>query len=121
MINHEEFERKVKSMSAHDIIMSMVNGLRKPKTKIDMNTYGAIREGICFGCAATNAVLHIMDANEEGVKSHVAYTEYDGSPVRGFERAINQLRMGEVDIYNEWAMPMSSLRLPPYRGKNYRN
>lgn len=113
-MNYKEFERKIRSMSAHDIIMSMVEGLRNPKTKIDMGTYRAIRNGVCFGCAATNAVLHIMNANEEEVRSHVAYRQKcDNFQLRYFEYAINRLRLGWLDWYNEYAAHLGLAQIVP--------
>lgn len=104
-MNRTDFENKVKSMTAHDIIMAMVEGLRNPRTKIDMGTYGKMEEGICYGCAATNAVLHIMEANEEEVVGHILECEneiYDDFLFK-FERAIDYLRGGNVDNYNGYA------------------
>src|SRR5690606_32735940 len=100
-MNYQEFEKKVKSMTAHDIIMAMVEGLRNPRTKIDMRTFGKMEEGICYGCAATNAVLHIMEAKDEEVVGHILECEnetYDDFLFR-FERAIDYLRGGDVDNY----------------------
>src|SRR5690606_4387729 len=112
-----------KSMSAHDIIMAMVEGLRQPRTEIDMMTFGEIKEGICFGCAATNAILHIMNANEEEVKDHVLECEerlnHTSSFVDRFEMGIHCLRCGSVGGYNRYAegafapiTPMPDSRLP---------
>jgi len=53
------FRQQVLSMTAGEIIMSMVKGLEKPVTKIDMDTYGQTRDGVCYGCAATNTVCKI--------------------------------------------------------------
>lgn len=100
-MEYKQFENKVKSMSAYDIIMAMVEGLRNPRTRIDMSTFGSIRNGICYGCAATNAILHIMNANGEEVKSHVTYTSTcDDSPLYEFECAINDLRCGLLGSCN---------------------
>src|SRR5690606_29411818 len=104
-MNYQEFENKVKSMSAHDIIMSMVDGLRNPRTKIDMSTYGLIINGICYGSAATNAILHIMDAKEEEVKDHIHTSQsWNNCPlvVSQFELAIERLRKGYVHLYNRF-------------------
>ncbi len=118
MINYQEFEEKIKSMSAYDIIMAMVEGLRNPKTRIDMSTFGLMIEGICFGCAATNAILHIMDANGEEVKSHVTYASiYDDYPLYGFESAINDLRCGLLVTYNANATRLGLARITPMPGQ----
>lgn len=118
MIDYKEFGEKIKSMSAHDIIMAMVVGLRNPKTKIDMSSFGEMRDGICFGCAATNAILHIINANEEQVKSHVAYIDnYDDSPLRSFECAIDYLRLGRPEFYNENAKRHGFAQITPMPGQ----
>lgn len=123
-MNYTEFENKVKSMTAHDIIMSMVYGLRSPRTKIDMSTFGEIKEGTCYGCAATNLILNIMDINEDKVVYHILARESmaHGDDFLGqFENAIDLLRLGQVHYYNSYAMsygfapitPMPDFRLPP--------
>lgn len=118
MINYKEFKEKIRTMSAHDIIMSMVEGLRNPRTKIDMGTFGDIRDGICFGCAATNAILHIMEANEDEVKSHITYgPSNDYPPLWYFEHAIDLLRMGLPNIYNEWAKAHGFAQIIPIPGQ----
>lgn len=119
MIDYKEFENKIKSMSAYDIIMAMVEGLRNPRTRIDMDTFGLMIEGICFGCAATNAILHIMDANEEEVKSHVLYIKSDdcSRAVYFFERAINLLRMGRLESYNAYVKDLGFAQITPIPGQ----
>ena len=57
MINN--FKEKVQAMSAKEIIMAMVEGLRNPVTKIHMGTYGKVEGDVCYGCAATNAICKI--------------------------------------------------------------
>src|SRR5690606_9344937 len=118
-MNYTEFEKKVKSMSAHDIIMAMVDGLRNPRTKINMRTFGEIRDGICYGCAATNAVLRIMDAKEEEVEEHFhgrRSDSYKASPLWQFESAINFLRCGMVGLYNECAAEIGIAPITPMPG-----
>lgn len=120
MISYKEIEEKIKSMSAHDIIMAMVEGLRNPKTKIDMSTFGEIRGEVCYGCAVTNAIMHIIDANENEVKSHVirrsAYA-FSGSFLSEFESAIDYLRMGYAHYYNSCAMQAGFAQITPMPGQ----
>ena len=120
MISYAGFEQKVKTMSAHDIIMAMVEGLRNPKTKIDMSTFGEIRREVCYGCAVTNAILHIIDADENEVKSHVtrrsAYA-FSGSFLSEFESAIDYLRMGYAHYYNSCAMQAGFAQITPMPGQ----
>ena len=118
-MNYQEFENKVKSMSAHDIIMSMVDGLRYPRTEIDMYTFGYEEDGICYGCAATNAILHIMDANKEEVEDHIdgrRAAGYKASTTKQFEYAIDQLRKGSVSGYNRWAKDCGIAQITPIPG-----
>src|SRR5690606_17130474 len=118
-MNYKELEKKVKSMTAHDIIMAMVEGLRNPRTKIDMDTFGGIRDGICYGCAATNAILHIMDAEEEEVRDHILECEshaYRTLNLSIFENAIDYLRRGMVDLYNQYASHLGIAQVTPMLG-----
>lgn len=51
---------KIKSMNVKNIIIVMVESLRKPQTKIDMGTWGEKYEDcFCYGCAATNTICKI--------------------------------------------------------------
>lgn len=119
-MNYQEFENKVKSMTAHDIIMAMVDGLRQPRTKIDMSTFGEIEEGICYGCAATNAILHIMEVKEEEeIKDHIrTFPDYRLCPpfVTHFESAMDYLRRGRVDGYNYFTAKLGIAPITPMPG-----
>lgn len=118
MIDYAEFERKVKSMSAYDIIMAMVGGLRNPKTKIDMGTFGKMRDGICFGCAATNAILTIMNANKKEVEGHSKLrSTHNDYLLRGFEHAIDMLRCGRLDFYNAHVKGVGLAQIIPMPGQ----
>ena len=118
MIDYKEIEEKIKSMSAHDIIMSMVEGLRNPKARVDMGTYGAMRKGVCYVHAATNAILHIVDANEEEVEAYVKYrstcVDY---PLWGLKGAIGRLSLGWMDSYNEYAKALGFAQIVPIPGQ----
>ncbi len=106
------FRQQILSMTAGEIIMAMVKGLEKPQTLIDMGTYGATRvrdqKIVCYGCAATNTVCQIS-----GVKFTPKNIDYTGDRARtikssydfltNFEWAINELRKGYVEGYNEYA------------------
>lgn len=119
-MDYKQFETKVKSMTSHDIIMSMVDGLRQPRTEIDMGTFGDMEGSICYGCAATNAILHIMNANEEEVKDHIyGWESFANRPsaVYIFESAIDRLRRGMVDLYNQYAMDGGFAPITPIPGQ----
>lgn len=118
MISYTGIEQKIKSMSAHDIIMAMVEGLRSPKTRIDMQTYGEVRDGICFGCAATNAVLNIMNANKKEVEAHSKFrSTHDDYKLYGFEYAIDKLRCGSLEPYNASAYAFGFAKITPIPGQ----
>lgn len=55
---------KIRSLTPKQVIMAMVDGLKNPKTKIKMNTFGYQEGGVCYGCAATNTLCQIFDIND---------------------------------------------------------
>lgn len=112
MKTNKTFRQQVLSMTAGEIIMSMVKGLEKPKTLIDMGTYGTTRikdqKIVCYGCAATNTVCEISGVNftpdnidYTGDRARAIKSSYDF--LKLFELAINELRKGNIDGYNEYA------------------
>ena len=98
------FEQKVKSMSAHDIIMAMVEGLKNPSIGIEMQSYGICKDNICYGCAATVTVMNIADVtfNESTIKQdkHCKAVGSSFGFLASFEDAIDMLRRGNVKLYN---------------------
>ena len=109
MINN--FKEKVQAMSAKEIIMAMVEGLRNPVTKINMGTYGEVDDGVCYGCAATNAICKIGKISlDEFLKidpcnSMQGFTKNldDRKFIDYFENAINYLRRNYIREYNAYA------------------
>jgi len=64
------FEKRIKSMSAKEIILTMVESLRNPVTEINMDTYGRAvlkhtGEIVCYGCAATNTILKLIEIENQ--------------------------------------------------------
>jgi hypothetical protein len=115
------FKEKVQSMTAKEIILSMVEGLEEPKVKVDMHYYGhsettsyffgLFSNTVCFGCAATNAICKIsgITFDKSNIDSTIARAKAVGSEIdffNDFEYAINALRCGEVEAYNKIAVPM---------------
>jgi hypothetical protein len=106
VIMKKDFKEIVQAMSAKEIIMAMVNGLKKPYTIIDMSTFGSENFfGDCYGCAATNAICEIYGTipgemkcgfSESGISSDILF-------VSRFEFAIDHLRLGDVISYNRIA------------------
>ena len=129
MKKYTNLERKIKSMTAKEIIMAMVDGLINPVTKIDMYTFGLCYNGICYGCAATNAICSIgmLDPDEELQSTgRPKYRKYSGL-ISGFEDAIDALRNGNIDRYNclaqeyGFATIIESTELPEIDNDNYQD
>jgi hypothetical protein len=113
------FEEKVRSMTAKEIIMAMVEGLVRPPTiNVDMGTFGETRKPkhllgflmkpICYGCAATNTICKIAGIKFTTSNIGEAYTRAaainaETQFLLRFERAIDALRSGEIFTYNSYA------------------
>src|SRR5690606_132177 len=70
-----------------------------------MRTFGEIKQGICYGCAATNTILRIMEVKKDEVVDHILARESHWDDFLGpFEDAIDFLRLGNVSLYNSYAM-----------------
>lgn len=105
MNSYKDLETKICSMTAKEIILAMVEGLKNPVTEIDMNTFGKKNErGVCYGCAATNAICKIgnLDPNIE-LRGWLPKYSANGGIIAAFEGAIDSLRTGDVDDYNDLA------------------
>lgn len=108
------FDEKVKSMSAKEIIMSMVNGLKNPSTKIDMGTFGSVDavkflgltvKETCYGCAAINTICNISGKKItpkaiDGCSNRADFVDSSKLFIRSFEEAIDHLRSGNIRLYN---------------------
>jgi hypothetical protein len=102
------FEQKVRAMSAKEIIMAMVNGLRKQNVIIKMSTYGHYDFGYCYGCAATNTICEISGIKFNGSEidnpvSRAKHIKTNPIFLDNFEAAIDQLREGIISGYNYYA------------------
>jgi len=106
MIKEFDFVKVVKNMTAKQIIMSMVNGLKNPITEIRMNTYGCIYNNICYGNASTNTICYIAAVTTEeflkgfNERHRESYGEKNIDFLDVFEKAIAHLCMGNVNYYN---------------------
>ena len=105
MTKAKTFEEKVRAMSAKQIIMAMVNGLKHPKVEIDMTTFGTKHRGICYGCAATNVVCKI--SGKTFTSDNIVFTTDRAKLINSnlhfldsFEMAIDNLRSGSISGYN---------------------
>lgn len=132
------FEEKVKAMSGAEIVRAMTAGLRKRWVEIDMDSFGYVSEGICFGCAATNTVCQIVGkkmapehavsyvcGNYIGIKGAAKFAKADINFIERFEPAIDVLRNGSVSFYNNIAekIGVAQLKKPsfqlPYLGNDF--
>ena len=102
------FEETVRAMTGKEIVMAMVNGLKKEHLKVDMDTFGLFYEGICYGCAATNAICEISgvvftpdNIYATGCKANAVGS--DSLFLSYFEDAIDFLRLGNIGFYNDIA------------------
>lgn len=131
-----DFRQKVQSMTAKEIIMAMVNGLKARHVAINMTTFGDVIDGVCYGCAATNTICEISGVvfNESNIfepyhAEGVGLKDGDSHLlvlfISRFEHAINFLRMGQIKSYNiiarqngiaEIKIPFQS---PPFLGKYF--
>lgn len=116
-------EQKIKSMTGDEIVMAMVNGIKKEWVKLDFETFGQVRKAgffrrkVCFGCAATNAVCEIMgqDIPASYVGSspdRAVWWNVDYRFLQNFESAIDELRKGRIGNYNHFAKLAGFSELP---------
>lgn len=116
----EKLEDKVRSMTARQIIMAMVEGLRDPVTRISMTTYGKSIGERCYGCAATNAICKIQGiqdtdplkfGNNQDRGTREIIFNSDHAFLYFFENAINDLRRGDIIQYNFTAEHLGIARI----------
>ena len=111
------FREKIKSAKPSEIIQAMVDGLQKEHVKVDMKTFGEIRGGICFGCAATNCIIEISGVSPETAAtgfSKIAFEigEGDDMSVSRFECAIDDLRINDLVSYNHRMRRFEAQEIP---------
>lgn len=116
------FKAKVRSMTASQIIMAMVDALTHPPIiNIDMSTFGrvvpidndswtrflGVKKYKCFGCAATNTICKISGktfTKKSEIKEAInraSFLHTDTRFLKHFERAIDGLRQGYIWLYNQ--------------------
>jgi hypothetical protein len=106
----KSFEEIVRGMSAKEIILAMVNGLKKKHVQINMLYFGRYDFGTktCFGCAATNTICEItgikfVDAKIGTINSRASVVNSGFDFLDAFEAAIDSLRRGYITTYNQYA------------------
>ena len=132
----KSFEETVRAMSPKQIVMAMVNGLKKVHVRVNMDNFGTYEredeERVCYGCAATNTICEIggvvftpdtilgRDARRRALDSNYNFIMY-------FEESIDALRRGNIDIYNYYAkgygdlaeLPIPVVPLPKLNTEDY--
>jgi hypothetical protein len=115
------FEEKVRSMKNFEIIRAMTAGLRRRWVRLDMRTFGQFRKGVCYGCAATNAICEIEGrritlrhayAFDTTYLDIAKFTKADEIFVTRFEIALDDLRQGEIVGYNDYAKFVGFATIP---------
>lgn len=117
----QAFEDKVKSLTAKEIILTMVKALRNPWVKIDMSTFGDTlysNNKVCIGCAATNTICEI--AGIKFTPSNIGFGENRAKRIKcndteflfRFESAIDSLRDGDIITYNDYAGEIEIATIP---------
>lgn len=126
MEKYKNLEEKIKSMTAKEIILAMVDSLKNPVTKVNMYDFGSYEDGICYGCAATNTICRLGEFNPKEELSIVG-PRYRTVFISGFEDAIDCLRNGYIKRYNslaqeyEFATIKTSTDLPKIDDDNYQD
>lgn len=122
----KNFEEKIKSMKFSQIMKAMIDGLKKPVTNINMGTFGTSEERkkddgipyiICWGCAATNAVLKIsniktLEKHINTYKERSEIVDCEEYFLIKFEVAIDALRQGSSYVYNFNASKIEIAQIP---------
>jgi hypothetical protein len=57
----KKFRNTVTGISAVDLLKVLKEVLINPVTELDMDTFGNITNGVCYGCLATNAICKIAN------------------------------------------------------------
>jgi len=96
--------KRFKSLkSVSDIVDTMIKGLKREWVMIDMTSFGHSKNGICFGCAATNTLCELMQ--ESFYDSEIEYrVDKFGDGIAShelelFEGAIDELRRGDIEEF----------------------
>ena len=108
-------EKKIKSLTPNEVLDAMIQGLKNPSCQVNMLTFGKQRDGICFGCAATNAIQYLSGKkftpdNIRGTHNRAEYLKINPKILSSFEIAIDQLRCGNIYTAN---MYLVGLKIKP--------
>lgn len=86
-------------------LTAMCDGLEAEHVQVDMSTYGEKRNGVCYGCAATNTIIEAVpwlgleDLAENGAEgfAYVVPDDYK-IEVSRFESSIDDARLGGIKL-----------------------
>jgi hypothetical protein len=97
----KNLKQEVDPMKLYQIVEVMVESLKNPIIKVDMNYFGTVYDQVCYGCAATNAICKIADTKYDfenisrgELRSKFLKVDYDY--LCFFETAIDNLRVGNI-------------------------
>lgn len=111
-VKADDFETRIKTMKASELVMAMVEGLRKPRLEVNMGAFGAtIRrypdipekpDVICVGCAASNAICEIAGRTYKPAEVGLRWDRAGALGVSedalyNVEYGFNQLRLGKME------------------------
>ena len=86
-------------------ILRTIEGMRRLKQnknfELDMFTFGKVKEGICYGCAATAAIqeiaqIELTQENISMISQRAKALSFDLKELYRFEHAINDARVGNI-------------------------
>jgi hypothetical protein len=128
------FKERVLALNQRDVLELLIKAITEPMVNLNLDTYGFVNPGkvkkdhVCYGCAATNALCHIMgqalDADHiESVIMRFKWTQKiaginsfsfgsDWDFLNDFEKAFNDLRRADIDGYNYYANEIKMVQLP---------
>lgn len=129
MNKYKQLEQKIRSMSAKEIVLAMLDGIKNPVTRIDMDTFGEVEDEVCYGCAATNLICKLGDFSPLEELSSLGARKYSATAfLQAFEESIDLLRMGALHLYNINArefvfaeIPESNHYLPEINNDNFQD
>lgn len=108
---------KILALKPSQAIALMISVNENPIIRLDQSTYGEIKNEICYGCSAANALLSLSEIDREneifstiqvrsmgGAKRYMGYVDFydntenhnNNNVIHSFERSIDDLRNGNV-------------------------
>lgn len=128
--------KSFKDLTGIDILEAMIIGLEKEWVKVNMNVYSMLYNGICFGCAATNALCELIQKplpkiyflKGDRLEYYSKHSLLDKYTLGMLEVAIDFLRSGNIINYNsicesefpQLILPILDLELPKLNTENYK-